>query len=484
MFSRLLSLFGFGAKPQGRQIVARYDAAQTTSENSSHWAYADSLSATAANSPGVRKKLRDRARYEFANNSYLHGMVRTLANRTIGTGPTLQVKTGNPETDNIIERGFARWSKAVKLAKKMHTMRVARCRDGEVFGLLTTNPALPGTVKLDLHVVEADQIYSPGFQLETATHCDGIDYDAHGNPVWYYLAKAHPGDAALIGMPTDYDKISADFVVHQFREDRPGQRRGIPEITPALPLFAISRRYTLATLAAAETAANIAAYMKTTAAGDGGADEIDAPPFAEIAIQRGTMMTLPDGCDIAQLKAEHPTSTHAEFTRSLIREQGRCLDMPFNVAACDSSSYNYASGRLDGQNFDISIEVDRALLALDLDRILQAWLDEAALAGLIPQVIDLEHEWRWPSGKAIDPQTEATASKINMSIGAETLPSFYAKNGLDYQSEMQKGADSLGLTLAEYQKVLAQSMFTNGNPLPMDQAAAQQGAGNEQPAKA
>jgi capsid protein len=123
-------------------------------------------------------------------------MVRTLANRTIGTGPTLQVKTGNPETDNIIERGFARWSKAVKLAKKMHTMRVARCRDGEVFGLLTTNPALPGTVKLDLHVVEADQIYSPGFQLENATHCDGIDYDAHGNPTWYYLAKAHPGDAA------------------------------------------------------------------------------------------------------------------------------------------------------------------------------------------------------------------------------------------------------------------------------------------------
>ena len=38
--------------------------------------------------------------------------------------------------------------------------------------------------------------------------------------------------------------------------DRPGQARGIPDITPALPLFAQLRRFTLAVLAAAETAAD------------------------------------------------------------------------------------------------------------------------------------------------------------------------------------------------------------------------------------
>ena len=48
-----------------------------------------------------------------------------------------------------------------------------------------------------------------------------------------------------------YDRVPAAAVIHYFRTDRPGQRRGIPEITPALPLFAQLRRYTLAVIAAA-----------------------------------------------------------------------------------------------------------------------------------------------------------------------------------------------------------------------------------------
>jgi capsid protein len=54
-------------------------------------------------------------------------------------------------------------------------------------------------------------------------------------------------------------------VIHWFRKDRPGQNRGLPDILPALPLFAQLRRYTQAVLAAAESAANVAIFMKTTA---------------------------------------------------------------------------------------------------------------------------------------------------------------------------------------------------------------------------
>ncbi len=61
-------------------------------------------------------------------------------------------------------------------------------------------------------------------------------------------------------------------MIHYFRADRPGQSRGIPEITPALPLFAQLRRYTLAVLAAAETAADFAAVLYTDAPANGEAD--------------------------------------------------------------------------------------------------------------------------------------------------------------------------------------------------------------------
>ena len=49
----------------------------------------------AAASPAVRRTLRNRARYEVANNSYARGIVLTLANDSIGTGPRLQLLTGN-----------------------------------------------------------------------------------------------------------------------------------------------------------------------------------------------------------------------------------------------------------------------------------------------------------------------------------------------------------------------------------------------------
>ena len=60
-------------------IRARFDAAQTTAENARHWAMADAMSADEAASADVRKKLRERARYEVANNSYAKGIVSTLA---------------------------------------------------------------------------------------------------------------------------------------------------------------------------------------------------------------------------------------------------------------------------------------------------------------------------------------------------------------------------------------------------------------------
>jgi hypothetical protein len=80
-------------------LRARYDAAATTDDNRRHWANADGLSANAANSAEVRRILRNRARYEVANNSYARGIVLTLANDVIGTGPRLQLLTSDAEAN-------------------------------------------------------------------------------------------------------------------------------------------------------------------------------------------------------------------------------------------------------------------------------------------------------------------------------------------------------------------------------------------------
>ena len=66
-----------------RFMRGRYDAAATTTDNRRHWANADGLSADAAASPDVRRTLRNRARYEVANNSYAKGIVLLRSSDTV-----------------------------------------------------------------------------------------------------------------------------------------------------------------------------------------------------------------------------------------------------------------------------------------------------------------------------------------------------------------------------------------------------------------
>ena len=93
LFARKPGADGSQLLHRNRVLKARYDAAVTNPDNMRHWANADGFSANAANSAEVRRILRNRARYEVANNSYAKGICLTLANDVIGTGPRLQMLT-------------------------------------------------------------------------------------------------------------------------------------------------------------------------------------------------------------------------------------------------------------------------------------------------------------------------------------------------------------------------------------------------------
>ncbi|RIK72252.1 MAG: hypothetical protein DCC68_26620, partial [Planctomycetota bacterium] len=366
-----------GALATRRVIRGRYDAAATTTDNYRHWANADGLSADAANSPAVRRILRNRARYEAANNSYARGIVNTLANDVIGTGPRLQMLTDDAAANRDIESEFMRWSKAVRLAEKLRTMRMAQATDGEAFAILVNNPKLPTTIQLDLRLVEADQVTTPELFAAAQNAVDGIVFDRFGNPVEYHVLKEHPGGGRA-DLRLEYTRLPAESVLHLFRADRPGQHRGIPDITPALPLFAQLRRFTLAVLAAAETAADFAGILYTDAPAGGEADA--AEPFEPIELEKRALLTMPGGWKMSQMEAEQPTTSFGEFRRQILNEIARSLSMPLNVALGDSSGYNYASGRLDHQTDFKAIRVEQAHLeCVVLDRILTAWLDESVL---------------------------------------------------------------------------------------------------------
>jgi capsid protein len=468
MQARRSQLVAQAAMNRVAKMRARYDAAQTTSENSEHWRQADELSGRAANSWSTRRTLRTRARYEVGSNCYASGMLLTVANDVVGTGPRLQMALQETENNQVIEREFMAWARSINLPSKLRTAVLTKKRDGEIFIKMITNPGHGSPVWLDLELLEGDQCWTPAFVPDKA-HVDGIAFDQWGNPESYDLLDCHPGDDFPLNNWTP-KKVAAADVCHWFRTDRPGARRGIPEITPALPLYAQLRRFTLAVITAAETAADHAGILESTASssGDTDGDLSAASPFDEVPYSRGMLTAVPFGWKLSQLRAEHPTTTYAMFKAEILNEIARCLNMPFNVAAGNSQGYNYSSGRLDHQIYFRSIGIEQAdCETVILDKVFRAWYREARLirradgSPLVPEV-DLSYRpfsWAWDPAEDLDPVKTANANMIKLSSGQTSIQRMFSQQGLDWEVEQQQQAESLGITLVEFRKLLVQKFF-------------------------
>jgi lambda family phage portal protein len=436
---------GAPARAPRRAVVrAKYDAAAKTPANAKHWAGADGYSPVAALPDAVRKTLRERCRYEVANNSYAKGIVLTLANDLVGTGARLQLSLDEREVSSRIEAAWSAWANEVRLADKMRLLRTGRAESGEVFAVLAKNDAMRGPIKLDLRLVESEQVQS-------------IEYDDFGNPKRYFLLKEHPGNtgqsastgaAAMAALESHGRWIDAASVIHYYRAERPGQLRGIPDVVPALYLFGQLRRYTMAVIECAETAANYAGVLYTDSPANETADDVE--PMDTIEVERNSFLTMPAGWKMGQLKAEQPTTTYEMFKNEILNEVARCLNMPFNVAAGNSSKYNYASGRLDHQVYHKSLRIEQQIMAdTVLDRVFSAWIAEAILiSDLVPAPLrsaSFEHDWMWDGQEHVDPLKEANAQAKRLENGTTTLASEYAKQGKDWETELRQRARELAL---------------------------------------
>ena len=443
-----------------RRFDNRYDAAQTTDENRRHWAAADALSADAANSLSVRSYLRNRARLEIANNCYAKGIVETLANDEIGTGPTLQIQTQNANFNRMVERRWSEWSAAIGLPQKLRTIVKARIGDGEGFAQFVTNRRLPDDgPQLDLWLLECDQVTSPYMAMLENNKVDGVAFDQYGNPISYDVLTAHPGGLDIIA-GYQARSVPAAYMLHLFRVDRPGQHRGIPEITPALGLFAQLRRLTEAILAAAETAADMAILLKTAMNANAEVDSV--VPLSTIDFERRMMTALPYGWEAYQVDPKQPPPGYKEFKRELLNEIARCLNVPYNVAACNSSEYNYASGRLDHQVYYRSLAVNRSHIeSVLLNRIFAMWFLEAAK--VYRWSVDAQpvppHQWFWQALEHVDPRLVAEAQQIGLQCGFTGIPEIYATKGADYETAQEASAKALGISVEEYRTLLRQKLF-------------------------
>jgi len=424
------------------RMRAGFNAARDTRENQNLWAGADNLSANESTSPEARAKMRSRARFECENNGYADGIVTTYADDVVGIGPTLQMKLGDSKLNTIVEQAWADWADATDFNGKLHLLFTGQVRDGDGIALMVTNPRVQHSVLLDLMPIEPEHVASSPFTAPAPNEYDGIVYDEFRNPVKYIVAYEQAGSVNAMAARIEYRPIDASQVIHMFRARRACQSRGASEIAPGLSMFAKLRRFTEAVIGAAETAADFAGVIQTRLPASGEAKKIQM--LDAIELESRALLTLPDGWELGQVDAKQPTTTYGDFKGQVLNEAARPLSMPFNVAACNSSSYNYASGRLDHQKYDKRVAVRRERIRLQcLDRVLHAFLQE--LARVDPRVprsildsMHVPHEWYWPGGEHVDPTKEATAQDVKLKNGSTSLARECARDGIDWEDHLDQ----------------------------------------------
>lgn len=445
-------MWPFTRKEKPKELRAKFDLAQTHTDNRKHWASADGLSARAAMSPAVRRVIRIRSRYEAENNSWYAGILRTATNHIVGGfGPRLQVLTGNTEFDRRVESAWQSWCRVVDFADTLRMAVEAYWRDGEVF-LMRAESAVRWPISLDVRLIESDQIATPwtspanGNPLED----DGIRFNRNTDEIQIYVYDHHPGSNswAVNSFSGEWYTARRD-VAHLFRAERPGQVRGIPRATPALQTLPIMRRQELATLYSAETAANFAMYLKSNSPA---IDPADSPAdFAEIELTRNMLTTLPAGWEIGQVEPKQPGPLYEMFQRQALMSFCRCTNMPYTLAAGTGKDANFSSFKGDMKNVwepEVRVEQNRIENTV-LEPVLQWFLESAVYApGLLnggPQIGQIEHRWHWPPLPELDPSEAATAAEGRMSIGLTTPSDEHAKRGTDFNVEVARMAADYGV---------------------------------------
>jgi capsid protein len=242
--------------------------------------------------------------------------------------------------------------------------------------------------------------------------------------------------------------ISARYMLQWFCPRRPGQFRGVCELAPAVPLYAQLRRYGLATLSAAEIAALFAGILTTKVPPGEEAPKIE--PGFRIELERGTLMAVPEGSDVHQLKAEHPITNYEMFVNIILREIGRTIDVPFGIVAGDSSKYNYSSAQLDYRGYEERLNFDKKQLIIRIMNpvnkefvweVANRTSSDAHKEGLrkrLKKLIEANkfyHTWHFSRRPSSDPVKDATAEDMRLKNGTTNYAEIYAARGMDYEEQ-------------------------------------------------
>lgn len=399
-------------------------------------------------------KIRNRARDLVRNNFYGDRGVRIFQATIVSTGVMGHANTGNKKIDRRIDDAWRVWSAECDADGQhdfagLQALAVrATVEAGEM--LVRYRPRRAGdglAVPLQIQLLEPDFLDTNRFEAAPGGNVvmQGIEFDALGRRVAYYLFDQHPGDVGIVGRGSFQSRrVSASEIVHLYRADRIGQVRGMSWFAPVIIKMRDYDEYSEAELVRKKIAACFAAFV-TTADGPGksplGAASTAPDGTRREALAPGMISYLKPGEEVEMADPPSDLSVR-DYASIAAHEIAAGLGVTYEDLTGDLSQVNYSSyraGRLIHRRI-----VEQFQWTTFVPRFLQPvrrrFLEAGALAGVFPFATDAT-KWTFPKWESIDPYKDAIATRAQLRIGTLTLPQAIAAEGEDPEQQLAEIAD-------------------------------------------
>lgn len=427
---------------------------------------------SSAETYGQLTRLRNRSRDLYRNDAFAKRAVDVIVGNTVGSGIMLKILSNASGRSKRANDVWKKWAFTTDCdiegrrdffalqALVMNTV----VQSGECLVRRVNVTNSKSGVNLKLQVLEPDHLdtLKDGYYQEGSKNLvvQGIEFDESGRRVAYHIYERHPGDNYTVNKNVYVSKrIPASEILHIFRQDRPGQVRGVPWLHPVIITMQDLNEFIDATIVKQKVAAAFAGFVTDVE----GQDVNGNFNFAE-KLEPGALELLPPGRDI---KFPNPPSANDfdPLTKMFLRQISAGVGITYEAISNDYSQVNFSSGRMGWIEFQRNLSQWQwnTLIPQFCDGCFDWFLSAAQVSGEVDGIETLTANWTPPKREMIDPSQELKAMRDGVRSGLITWSEAHRSLGNDPDTILQEiktdfeKFDEMGLVLDSDPRKVSQS---------------------------
>ncbi|WP_432344800.1 phage portal protein [Shinella yambaruensis] len=403
----------------------------------------------------ARGPIASRARFAVGNNPLAQGAVQAWVTQAIGTGIKASSRHPDKPVKETLNARFMAWTDEADDEARtdwfgiqgalFQSMVVA----GEGLALMLNTSA-----GLRIRVLDPEQLdaaYSATL-ANGARIVQGVEFNADGQRVAYHIFNHAIGTETSLFR--ERKRIPAEDVIHVYRQDWPGQCRGLSWYAPIMVRLADLDKWRDAQLARQGVAAMLAGFVTTP---NGSGEPFDGEQQGATLIgglEPGTLKFLDPGQDVRFSEPAKIGAEVVDFAVTCERDIATGMGLPAHAFG-DVTKANYSSLKQAATAFRARVEQVqwRIFIPQVCVPVWRRWATLEVLSGRISTTVDkampVKHNTPlWPD---LEPVKAVTAQTMELDAGLTTRTALLAARGEDIEqidaelAEEQARAKALGL---------------------------------------